>query len=281
MRHFLIALAILMSSCCYSEESKTWMDHWCKAIECCAADDLTEGVTHFSSALDQLRHPGVYVDRGHAYLLLNKYEEALADFNKAMHSVELAGSDHLRCIEGRICAYAYLGRDSEWLQEIEAYKQFCPTYPQIEFSQDKIIMRNVPDCKVFQALVTTFLLKSKIIESEDAIKKYPSKVWMIHIQPSTPCMQDFIAQDRFQDELDRLRACQNWCERFAGSGVTWCQVFNTTQCQAACVFTVDVLRNQCRSCCARGIDFRQCVIPFEDISQAMINQGFSCNADAD
>lgn len=174
----LISFFSIINPCLASFE-----DSWCKAVEDCHARNFEAAEINFNEAISKIEtskddsKPHVYVDRARLYMILNRYEEALLDLNKALESTKLAQQDRIRGLVSKIGACANLDLESK--KELEELKEIYPNYPKIEITEKHAIIKNVPDCDFFKETVKSYFTDSGFCESENDISMLNSGICII------------------------------------------------------------------------------------------------------
>lgn len=269
MRNFLtkIILGVIATLNCYADN---WESHWTKAVEYCHKKNFDSADIEFSIAINELEnsndtnHPHIYVDRARLYILQNKFDKALVDINKALNSDLLTGSDRIRGIVTRMSACANLSMDDQVAMDYQEFKRLYPNFPKIEFTKDRLIIRNMPDCKCYKKVVRSFLLNSELCENEEDIQMMKSGVCIAKIKKcSCGCKKN-------KTEKDGENTCKRWCDKMSVAGSSWCaKAFKNYYCQTTCLLTVDMIKDGCHWCCESGEFYKKCVKPFEDIVSQM------------
>lgn len=216
----------------------------------------------------------VYVDRARLYLILGRYEEALIDLNKAISNPNLKKKELTRALVSRICAKSNLGITEGILEDLSSFAESQPTFPEIEFTEKHIIIRNVTDCECFRSIVSKFIIQAGYCKSINDIKMLDSGNWIIERVGKCNCesnpqgFKDISIQAHTEQ---RPSSCHEWCDYFAIAGSAWCaKVFKRYDCQVGCLAAVEMIKKRiCYPCCANGDFYKTCIKPFEDIVSYM------------
>lgn len=285
MKRFLSALTacLILTSGAFASN---WEDDWTSAVECCATNDYFGAEKHFDKCIATLEsendetHPHVYVDRARLYSLLDRYQEALADLNKAIPNKNLKENDLHRALVTRISAHLNLEMEDEALQDYYEFKKVNPNFPKIEYTKSRVIIRNVPDCTCYKAMAKAFLVSSEICEKEEDIQILDSGT-IIAKRKKCNCGCDKMPKAMMKaakkpqpapapTKEEQVQNCKYWCDKSALAGTAWCmKVFKKWHCQTGCVFAVDLIKDGCYWCCQDGNFYQRCVKPFEDILSRM------------
>lgn len=276
MRNFLLTIfSLLTFSYVYGEQ---WQDHWMSAVEYCGGKNYEAAEVEFNQAITCLEckgdetHPHVYVDRARLYVLQNRYTEALTDLNKAISSEHLTANDRIRGLVTRIVTCSNLQMNEQTLADFNTFKTMNPNFPKVEFSNDRVIIRNAPKSSCYKKLAKAFLVGSGICEKESDIVELNTGI-MIARRNSCNCGCDQILKfdpqktGTNQQDVDK---CKYWCDKCALAGMAWCaKVFKRWDCQTGYIFAVDLIKDGCYWCCGNGNFYQRCIKPFEDIVKYM------------
>ncbi|KAF3362613.1 hypothetical protein PHSC3_000852 [Chlamydiales bacterium STE3] len=150
----------------------SWEESWSDAVEACSKKEYILAEEKFNETIYQLEktendhHPHVYVDRARLFSLLNRDEEALKDLDIAMKSPLLKGDDLLRAVVTRLATYYRLNMLEEAAKELEIFKSIYPC-PKLEVYEDRVIIRNIPDCEYSKEIIKSFVANTFCENSED------------------------------------------------------------------------------------------------------------------
>lgn len=272
--------SMLVTVGCFASE---WQDHWESAVEYCGGKKYEAAETEFNLAIASLEHkqddshPHVYVDRARLYMLLDRHTEALVDLNKALASSKLKDHDRIRGLVTRIFTCSNLQMEDQVLADYDEFKSLSTDFPKVEFTKDKVIIRNVPKGNCYKKLTTAFLVGSEICENEADIKFLDSGI-MIAKRKVCNCGCDKSKEMSMMAKMGGPKAvnqqnvdnCKWYCDKAALAGVAWCaKVFKAWHCQTGCIFAVDLIKDGCHWCCKDGSFYQKCIKPFEDIVSYM------------
>lgn len=279
--------------------ARNWDDYWTEAVERCHQEEYAKAESLFNLAINELEkgnpalHAHVYVDRARLYSLLDRDCEALADVDKALSFSSLEGEDQLRAVVTRVTTLYRLGRYDEAKLENEKLKAIYPA-PKLELTEDKVIIRNMPDCEWSHQFFKSFLGRS-FCESEDDVRiingicigkrkkcscsekdtksslEQELPLFQQHEQSMKPCLEQAFptllqhGQSKKQAK-EAIEDCCHWCDKIFLAAQTFCaQTFKKYRCQVACLLAIDSLKDGCYWCCKTGDFYETCVKPFEDI----------------
>lgn len=259
-----------------------WEDHWIKAVNLCNEKCFDQAENEFDECIAELEsqrnesHPNVYVDRGRLCYLKGKNEKALLDLNKAL-SFELSQEEKERAIVTKIMVCALLKMDEDVLRGLDSLKQFS-SYPKEEITEKHIIIRNIPNCKCFRNIMSSYFIDSGVCESKNDIQILPTGIMIIERKDdssefSDSCSAPEILNSTFYIKKGNDEAtCINYCSKGAVAGAAFCAgTFKTRRCQAACCVAVDMIKDRCNWCCGGGGFYKRCIEPFENIVCQMGN----------
>lgn len=248
-----------------------WQDHWAKAVEYCNDKNYEAAETEFNLAILSIEHnkdethPHVYIDRARLYALQDRDTEALIDLIKGLSSDKLIGRDRVRGLVTRIMVCSRLEMNEQVLADYDAYRILCESeLPKAEFTDEKVIIRNVPNSNCYKAIVKTFLLGTELCEKESDIIEYDSGIIIAKRKASTcNCNKMDIMASSESD-------CQWYCDKMSLAGMTWCaRVFKKYGCQIACIAAVELIKDGCHWCCRKGNFYENCIQPFNNIVSYM------------
>lgn len=287
MKKISFILSTLILSVCFAQEG-TWKDDWLTAVNFCNDKDYENADLFFSQAIKMIEsngdvdHPHVYVDRGRLYLLLERYDEALADLDKAMECKNLSEVERRRALVSRIATKSHLKMDHGVLSDLNLFGESYA--PIVEHTKNKVYIRNVPDCECFRNILTCYFIHSGFCGSKNNV----------HMMKSGICIVDKDCNDgevvnESESQVERIcdacgqtlgaitspqcvviDGCTSWCDANTIIATAWCsKVFKAPHCQAACYAAVYVIQKGCYWCCEGGNIYQKCLKPFERIVDYM------------
>ena len=157
-------------------------DSWIKAVEYCSLKKFDQAEMEFNNAINDLEirndnsHMHAYVDRARLFMLLERYDEALVDLNKALLSDKLIGKEKVRALLSRMATYANLQMEAEAMSDFAEFKRIDPNFPKSEYMEDRIIIKNAPNSELYKRLITSYFVNSQICENESDIQELPSGI---------------------------------------------------------------------------------------------------------
>jgi tetratricopeptide (TPR) repeat protein len=218
-------------------------------------------------------HPHAYVDRARLFMLQSRYDEALLDLNKALDSDKLVENERIRGLVSRIVTNANLKMETEFLNDLAEFNRINPNSPTIEYTKDKIIIRNAPDCSCYYKLMSAFYIAADVCDSEEDIQILPSGICVIkRKQSGESCgCNAFSDIEAYSNNANQnVQNCNYWCDQLAIGAEAWCgNHFKTLPCQVACLLAVNQIKNGCYWCCSTGDFHSKCIEPFNDIFAKM------------
>lgn len=210
------------------------------------------------SEKEQVEYPYVLVDRAESEFFLNDYIKVMEDTDKALSSQHLTDYERLECGLKRIAVHMQLDQEDEAVEEYKKYIIGCPLFPKYDYFQEKIIIRNLPDCNLYKNFTKERMI-AQYCKGEEDIHEY-GNTWIIN---RTKLYNDDL-NDRQNKELEvrtsqQIEACVNSCNTLAVAADFCCYILpappilggpiTTTACRFACVALVERLRQDCENCC--------------------------------
>jgi hypothetical protein len=198
----------------------------------------------------------------------------MLDTEKALKSKNLTDEERLNCGMKRIAVFMKLGNEDAAVEEYKKYIIGCPLFPKYDFGKEKIIIRNVPDCKCYKNFAKELML-SDYCENEEDICEYGNK-WIVNVtkkdcnQCKITKKEDFPSHLLILDEggersPEQIRACCNTVNKLAAAANLICGCVTTpfgpitnTACKAACVVFVEAIREEAEWCCYNGGYEKKC-----------------------
>lgn len=281
---------VVMISCirifCYAEE---WQEYWTKAVECCEEKKFEEAGCFFDLAIQYMEaekvtdHPHVYIDRARLNLLLNQNEKSIQDLDKALSNEKIDCQEKLRALVSRFIVRSRLGMNQGAIEDLNAFGELKVDKPVIEKTEQKIIIRNIPDCDCYKKIMTCYFIHSGMCRSKKDIKILKSGIWLVDRAANCGCndQKEIDSENSICDacgavlgaktgDNDSVGNCKVWCDRATVAGGTYCgRVFKSGWCQSFCAVAVYELQKGCYWCCENGDFYKRCVKPFENILAQM------------
>lgn len=258
-----LAIFLLISVSCYADN---WEDHWIKAVEYCEEKNYEAAEIEFNSTISILEttqdksHPHVYVDRARLYSLLERPVDALSDLNIALESNGLQEFDLIRGLLTRFFVHLNLKMEDEALVDYNKLKATDPNFPKIQYTHDRVIIRNVPDCECYKNSMKSFLVNSEVCESENDIKLYKSNI-LVAKRKACHCG---CKESGIELEVSPgVQRCGAYCDKMAIAGQALCgKLFDKFFCQLGCLYVVDGVKAGCYDCCRQGGIYQKCIKPY-------------------
>lgn len=267
MKSFLQILAIFLSAQTFAS---TWQDHWHQGHEFFSSEQFDEASIEFDQAInlmteeDQDKFPYVLVDRAENDFYLTNYTKVIQDTDRALKSPKLTDQERLNCGMRRISVFMILGDEEAAVEEYKKYIIGCPLFPKYDFSDEKIVIRNVPDCKYYKDS-TKDLMLSLFCENEKDICEYDS-LWIINVTKKCNSCQRKDMTNTQSNELPKqnikisqrtesqIEACCNTVNRLAVSANMICGCLKTggavgLACKMTCAVFVEAIRETAEWCC--------------------------------
>lgn len=265
MRSILTAIFLLVASFVSAD---TWETHWTDAIQSIENKQWLEAETQLTTAIQMLElagdhfNPHVYVDRARLYCHLDKYPEALEDVSYAIDNEFLGAADQVRAILTRMHIYAVMNDEVAIMQDYNLYRKLCPNKPTMQVTDDRVIIRNTPDCKCFREMMTNVLVISGMCEKNTDIKWLKSGI-CIAKRHDCGCGCGGHCD---KQALGHRSECDYWCDKGKTASLIFCQsAMKTMFCQGACIAVVEMMADACYWCCAKGNFYDRCLKCFDDL----------------
>ena len=264
-----------------------WQDHWVKGIGLIEDKKLDSAILEFNSALTLMNdseikeHPYVLIDLGQTLFDCGHYDQSLIILNRAL-SYELKQCDKEKAFVTKVFCEARLDMVEDFLRDVDALPNIVSNWNQIEETEDKIIIRNYPDCDCYKKMMTIVYIETGICEKESDIQFLKSGVCIVKKKNkgfSCPMQKHFCDPNNNKPKKSEEN-CQSYCEYGKDLANVWCgKAFSqSAPCQFVCLQVVKNLAGICNKCCANGNFYGNCVKVFEDI---LAHIGNNCNPDMD
>lgn len=275
-KHVLIILILLFSTV-YAD---SWQEDWINAVEFCEKKDFDVALNYFDLAIEKMEqqgdlvHPYVYVDRGRLHLLFHRNELALEDLDLAINSNNLSKQEKVRAHLSRMFARARLGMSKGFSEDLEKFSENNQNSPTFEKTDTHLIIRNAPDSKCYENIMTCYLIHSGQCLSKKDIKIMKSGIWIIKTHCGCKSCKGILENERRCDHCGKKiihfdpkeENCREWCDKMSMAGSVWCSnTFKSIRCQIACGEAVSQIKKGCYWCCSGEGFYRNCIKPFEVI----------------
>jgi hypothetical protein len=265
-------LKIIVLICLFSNLHADWRDVYAEGLIfaekkdfASAKDKFTQCIEGFE-ALNDYEAAYIYVDRARTEELLQDDEAAFADVNKAIETGRLDQNQLCRALTIRITCNSLLGNIPEVNRDLTNLRENSALVPEIEESENYIIVRNPLPQPCFKKLMTEFFIQTGECESAEDIIMMNGN-WIIERKKKAceDCRCYNVSQMQYEN------CCAN-CDLLTAMGVTFCAgTFKGEACRQSCYKTVEMIRDRlCYKCCAQGF-YDTCVKPFSNIIDAMDN----------
>jgi tetratricopeptide (TPR) repeat protein len=256
MKKFLFILLFLNT---FNISATEWESYWIAAVEDCHHKDYISAEQNFNMAIEfmenenDLEHPFVYLDRAHLYMSWDKYENALLDLNKAIHSEKLNVKERVKAVISRITAKKNLGFSDGYEEDLEfLVKNF---EIQFENTENYVLIRNMPKEKTRRESIIHSFINSGICRNEDDVKMLSSDIYIVNKHVGL--------------NMQLIEACKRWCDASAVAAIAWCANYPELRLIKACNSAVFEIQNDCRTCCQNGYSQDICAFPFGNIVAVM------------
>lgn len=262
MKKYLFLAIMFLSSLCIANEN--WQQHWEHGKEYLTNLNYEEAVLELDLAVNLMskeelaEYPYVLIDRAESDYFLKNYIKVIESTDRALLSSHLTDQERLECGMKRIAAYMQLNQESYAIEEYKKYIIGCPLFPKYNKFEDKIVIRNLPECECYKDYAKQFMM-SKYCENESDIRTY-GDMWIVNITKKCDCMKNLLITSRTSKRSPaEIEGCCNTCNRLATTANFICGCLpippqlggpiTKTACRLACVLLVETLREDCESCC--------------------------------
>jgi hypothetical protein len=253
--------------------AKEWESYWISALEAYGNEDFLSSELDFNLSINLMEeendqdYPVIYADRARLLLILNKYEEALVDVNRALKSENLKGRERARAISARIVAKAKLGIIEGNKEDLIYLANNFETH--VENTTKYVIIRNMPKCQTTRESVADYFVHAGICLNKEDIKILPSDICIIKkaYRLKNDCENCYNKQLLINPLT--VTSCRLWCDNNAITAIAWCINYPEFRLVNACNNAILLIQNNCRTCCQQGFAQDFCAAPFGDILNVM------------
>jgi len=262
--YFFLITTIFYILNCYANEE--WENCWLQGRDYHSNSQFQEASSAFDQAIDLMseedldKYPYVLSDRAQSDYKLENYSKVLEDTKKALMSKNLTDYERLHCALTRMATFRQLGDEDSSMEEYKKYMIGCPLFPKLDYLENKIVIRNVPDCELYK-YYTKHQMLAKYCECEQDIQEY-GKTWIINKTKRQNHDLNLLRRDNLVvrgKTPEQIEACVNTCNRLADSAAYCCYLLplptvlsgpvTATTCGIACLALVEQLRLDCAECC--------------------------------
>ncbi len=279
MKKLMVMIFAFITSFAYAN---SWQDDWITAVELCENKNYDQALHFFDSSVEQLiqngdtSHSYVFVDRGRLHLLFERNELALQDFDFAINMGNMSQHERMVAHLSRMMARVRLGMNKGVLEDLEKFSENNPNSPTMEKTENRLIVRNAPNSKCYEDIMTCYYIHSGQCLSKKDIKILKSGTWIINTQCGCESCKGILSSERCCDHCGaklsamgvdpRVENCCNVCDHMAIAGAAWCSNhFRFLRCQVACGLAVEQIKKGCYWCCRGDGFYENCIKPFECI----------------
>ena len=256
----------LMLSASTLLSSESWRNEWVKGSVALDQEKYEEAERFFNLAINEVikvdAHDAdyIFVDRAKACFYQKKYEQTFSDAQHAIELKRIKGKDLSNAYFLKYLAELNLGMDEEAIKDYKYLVEDCKIIPQTEFSEEYIIIRNIPDCKCYVETMKKLMVLTGDCEKESDILVLKSGIMIAKRKKDCGCG---CSQKGGKQTLED---CKWWCDKINLTAQAWCSnAFKKLGCQVMCLGVVDYLKAKCYNCCESGDFYKNCVKWFEDI----------------
>jgi tetratricopeptide (TPR) repeat protein len=290
MKKWISFILILVISSCYAEENETtWEDFWVSGIYSCSQKNYKDAVFHFTESINLLNaaqnanFPQIYIDRGIAYSLLFEFNNALNDFENAIQSNKLSDNDKVRLCVNKLAVLSSLDDHKNIFLELDNLKKIDPNFPQIEFTENYVFIRNVPANKWYRKAIKCLLIHSGMCSSKGDMYIYPSNILVAvkkghcgcescidrdsKLQTCDQCAQPLqFNNSNIDPSTEEIESYTQCCDELALASTAWCvQMLKKTQSRLAGFYALDLIRQVASQVPQNENIYEQCITPFAEL----------------
>lgn len=246
--------------------AQEWEPYWMAAIEDCNQEDYLSAENNFNKTIDVMENekdlePSVYLDRARLYLILNRYEEALSDADKALIHENLNDKERIRAVSTRVAAKIKLGFSEGYDEDVTFLGNNLEM--KVETTEDHLIIQNMPQDPIFRKVMTQFFVRIGICESDEDVEILSSDVCVVNKSRTSRGVDKRLGFDL------QVERCRLWCDASAQSAISWCVNYPEFCLVNACNSAIFEIQNNCKVCCQTGFSQEFCAAPFSDILSVM------------
>lgn len=274
-----ILIASVMAEETYIAE-ETWQKHLHEGLNYFSQRQYQEALIEFDRALNGLPEGDpisafVLLKKAESNFFLLNYSQVLKDTEKALELGTLTDEERLVCGSKRVAVFWEMQDEDSAMKEYNKHISGSSLMAKLTYTKDKIIIRNVLKCPMFQEMTRKWLL-SKYCEKEEDIYEY-DQTWIINITKkeqssgleASSLIQQCSRLDRKRTPAE-IQACCDTCGKLAAGANVLCGLLAgpeliggpvTAAACTACCFVFVVLKQDCETCC-RG-EAGKCWASFE------------------
>lgn len=257
---YIYLLLLIQLPTCFPAYAETWKTHWQEGLHYYSLEKNQDAAMEFDQAInliaeeDRASFPFVFVDCAENDYILQNYEKVMLNTEIALKSQNLTDHERLTCGLRRIATFVRLNDEDSAIQEYKKYIIGCPLLPKYDYSDDKIIIRNMLSCDYYKTATRNRLISKYCINPEN-IHEYNDK-WIIDVTKKCSCGCSIIKAKKSPQEIE---ACCNTCNKLAiASNFICCCLSMPPQlggpitanaCKLLCIALVEDIRQECERCC--------------------------------
>lgn len=259
----LFTLLLLSTSFLTHAMENDWQDIWLTGLEFLENKQYIEAKEIFTLAVSKMSEeeiqetPDVLINLAHTNYILGNFDDTLRQAKELVTSRCLSDQQRLICGNLIVSSLWQKGEEEKAVQAYFEYMASSPIVPKCYFREDRIIINNVPSCKIYKNSAKSFFIKEFCKNDED-FREY-GDVWAINVTKKCDCYekkttsyQPYKRVDNKKRTPEAIRACCNTCSTLAVGGVAICGRFPNYACKIACTFFIETLRQIGEGCCYNG-----------------------------
>ena len=293
-KHIFLFFLVVMCQLSAQEDLQTgWFDRWLSGMTHFGSENYDEAIKDYSQAINLRESEGklkdadlyLYNDRGQAYLLCQRFDEAVYDFTKVLDVPEVPVEQKIRALWGRATCYATMDEYDEFNSDYENLKITDPNYPKVEFTKEYVIFRNFDGSRFSDHAKDRFrcsMIHMDICKAKEDVVFTRTGVCLVKRRCQCGCEKSKQEQIFEQEHGKQCNSCgetirlgmaryankrdddcKYWCDRLAQTAFVLCgTTFATLRCKIYCTALVEAIKEGCHWCCEGGEFYKKCVEPY-------------------
>lgn len=259
MKQFLTILFLLVTSLTYSIEN-SWHTYWLNGLKCLENEQYIEAKEMFSiavinmSEIERQHNPDVLMHVASTNYVLEHFDDTLKQTEELISSEYFSDQERLICGSLIVSALWKKGMEDEAIEAYFNYIASSPIVPKCQFEENKIMIKNVPQCKHYKKSVKSFFIQ-KFCNQEEDFQEY-GNVWVINLTKKCECGNNKAKITQINKGTRRtpevIRGCCNTCSTLAVGAFVACGRLPGVLCQTACTLFIEMMRQACEGCCYNG-----------------------------
>ncbi len=262
MKQFLMIILLSVTSLIYSKENS--LNEYClSGLKYFEDKQYAEAKEMFTAAINNMsnderqQNTDVLFHMASTNYLLGDYDNVLTQAEELISCPYLSDQEKLQCGNLIVSSFWKKGMEEKAIEAYFNYIASSPIAPKCLFEENKIIVKNAPQCEECKKSAVPFLI-NKFCEKEEDFQEY-GNIWVIRLTKKCDCFNKESHRDqnaRLKDGTKRtpevIRACCNTCSTLAVSAGVACGRILHFGCRTFCLLFVETCRQVCEGCCYHG-----------------------------